>query len=274
MRPATPSRVRRQPEASRAAILKAARTEFASAGVEGARTEEIARAAGVNKALLYYYFRGKEALYGAVLDEAYSGLARSIIAAMDAESDPARRILAYAGAHFDYVARSPFLPKLVSREMMREPEAASGPASDVKAPGTGRRGVLRAEAGEHSNAEPKSKRMVSTAVFSASPHMSRIAEQFLKPLQIRLAQTLAEGIREGAFRPVDPQEFIPTMVGAIVFYFISLPVSSRFTAGDPLSPERLAKRRAAVLDFISAALFRSKASRAQAGRKARKETHL
>ena len=96
--------------------------------------------------------------------------------------------------------------------------------------------------------------------------MSRIAEQFLKPLQMRLAGTLEEGIRSGAFRPVDPQEFIPTMVGAIVFYFISLPVASRFSAGDPLAPERLAKRRAAVLDFISAALFRPEGKEAKAAR--------
>src|ERR1035441_474179 len=55
---------RRQPEASRSAILQAALGEFAQEGIAGARMDAIAAAAGVNKALLYYYFRDKEALYG------------------------------------------------------------------------------------------------------------------------------------------------------------------------------------------------------------------
>ena len=51
---------RRQPEASRNAILQAALAEFAQEGLAGARVDAIAEAAGVNKALLYYYFRDKE----------------------------------------------------------------------------------------------------------------------------------------------------------------------------------------------------------------------
>ena len=63
---------RRRPEASRRAILQAALIEFAQEGIAGARMDAIAAAAGVNKALLYYYFRDKEALYGAVLDDSSS----------------------------------------------------------------------------------------------------------------------------------------------------------------------------------------------------------
>src|SRR5208337_1107158 len=65
---------RGQPEESRASILEAAVAEFAEYGVAGARTDAIARAAHVNKALLYYYFKDKEALYEAVLDHVFSGL--------------------------------------------------------------------------------------------------------------------------------------------------------------------------------------------------------
>ena len=59
---------RRQPDLSRKAILQAALVEFAQEGLAGARVDAIAEAAGVNKALLYYYFHDKESLYGAVLD--------------------------------------------------------------------------------------------------------------------------------------------------------------------------------------------------------------
>ena len=65
---------RGRPEESRAAILQAAVSEFSREGVAGARTDAIARAAGVNKALLYYYFKDKETLYGAVLDQVFGGL--------------------------------------------------------------------------------------------------------------------------------------------------------------------------------------------------------
>ena len=52
---------------TRAAILKAAERIYAECGLAGARTEAIAAAAGVNKALLYYYFESKEDLYRAVV---------------------------------------------------------------------------------------------------------------------------------------------------------------------------------------------------------------
>src|ERR1700756_2467219 len=65
---------RGQPEESRAAILAAAAYEFAEHGIAGARTDTIAHEARVNKALLYYYFKDKETLYGAVLDDPFSGL--------------------------------------------------------------------------------------------------------------------------------------------------------------------------------------------------------
>src|SRR6202049_2623159 len=85
-----------RPEESRPAILQAAVREFANEGVSGARTDAIARAAKVNKALLYYYFTDKEALYGAVLDQVFGGLTQSIHEALSRDLPPSQRILAYA----------------------------------------------------------------------------------------------------------------------------------------------------------------------------------
>ena len=53
---------------TRARILDAAIREFSANGLAGARTEQIAEAAGVNKALLYYYFQARRALYAAALE--------------------------------------------------------------------------------------------------------------------------------------------------------------------------------------------------------------
>src|SRR6202044_4046567 len=86
---------RGQPEESRAAILAAAAQEFAEHGIAGARTDAIAREARVNKALIYYYFKDKETLYGAVLDEAFSGLKTAVFRVLDGDLAPREKILAY-----------------------------------------------------------------------------------------------------------------------------------------------------------------------------------
>ena len=116
---------RGQPEESRAAILQAAAKEFAENGIAGARTDAIAREAGVNKALLYYYFEDKEKLYGAVLDEAFSGMKANVFRVLDSDLPPREKIMAYVGAYFDFIASSQIYPKLMQREMMRAREGNS-----------------------------------------------------------------------------------------------------------------------------------------------------
>jgi TetR/AcrR family transcriptional regulator len=110
---------RGEPEKTRASILKAAVHEFASEGVAGARTDEIARAAGVNKALLYYYFKDKEALYGAVVDSIFQGMRDRLVTVLDSDLPPREKVMKYVGTHFDYVASSPHFPRVVQQEMMR-----------------------------------------------------------------------------------------------------------------------------------------------------------
>jgi TetR/AcrR family transcriptional regulator len=210
-RPARPG-PRGDSEQTRAAILKAALEEFAQEGLAGARIDHIARTARVNKALLYYYFHDKEALYGAALDQVFSELSAKLIPVLEQPLDPRQKMLAYAGAHFDFIAASPIYPRLVQREMMR----------------AGRAG---------------------------SPHIQRLAERYLRPIQLRLLELFREGAAAGAFRPVDPNHFIVSVVAMNVFYFSSLPMLRLLTGGDPLDPERVAARRAAVLDFVAAALF-------------------
>src|SRR5438105_4821903 len=95
---------RGQPEITRGAILDAALGEFAAKGLAGARTDAIARSAGVNKALLYYYFDDKEKLYGAVLDHVFQELSTTLCAALEQPLPPREKILRYAATHFDFMA--------------------------------------------------------------------------------------------------------------------------------------------------------------------------
>ena len=70
--------------------------EFAELGVDGARTDSIARSAGVNKALLYYCFRNKESLYGAVLDDVFSARFQGLKRILDSELAPGEKMIEYA----------------------------------------------------------------------------------------------------------------------------------------------------------------------------------
>jgi len=67
-------KVTRNPEGSRVKILDAARVEFVSHGLNGARVDRIAERSGVNKNLIYHYFGSKDALYLAVLEGIYGDL--------------------------------------------------------------------------------------------------------------------------------------------------------------------------------------------------------
>jgi hypothetical protein len=94
-----------------------------------------------------------------------------------------------------------------------------------------------------------------SAARSLTPAASRIMERHGKPLYNRLEKLIEEGMSAGDFRKVDPVQTVTSIIGTIVFYFISMPAQQFMHAGDPASPERIAARRAAVLDFICAAIF-------------------
>ena len=124
-------RSQRDADATRAAILAAALDEFAVEGAAGARTDQIARAARVNKAMLYYYFKDKDALHKAALDHIFTGLRARIMAAIHQNLSSRERLLAYVRAHFDYIAESPNYPRLVQWEMMRAGRSGGDHLGDI-----------------------------------------------------------------------------------------------------------------------------------------------
>jgi TetR/AcrR family transcriptional regulator len=110
----------RNAEASRAKILDAARVEFVTHGLAGARVDRIAERSQVNKNLIYHYFASKEALYLEVLEAIYGGLRAS-------QSDDALRAMPPAdgmrrlvGATFDHLVATPDLIRLMSIENIHD----------------------------------------------------------------------------------------------------------------------------------------------------------
>lgn len=87
-----PERSRRNPEATRAAILAAARIEFAAKGLNGARVNEIAKRARANKQLVYYYFGSKDDLYRAALEATYAEI-RALERELDLSALPPREAM-------------------------------------------------------------------------------------------------------------------------------------------------------------------------------------
>ena len=85
--------VRRNPDASRERILSAATEAFAAQGLDGARVDEIAVRAGINKRMLYHYFGNKDDLFAAVLDQLYETICAES-AALDITTGSARAGLA------------------------------------------------------------------------------------------------------------------------------------------------------------------------------------
>jgi TetR/AcrR family transcriptional regulator len=111
---------------TRSRILQAAIREFSDHGLAGARTGAIAASAGVNKALLYYYFRDKESLYTASLEEVAGKVASAALAVLDLDCSPGERLLRFALQHFDRVVTQRGFQALMQQEMIRFREGESG----------------------------------------------------------------------------------------------------------------------------------------------------
>src|SRR6202790_498054 len=99
-------------------IVATAEQIFAEQGLAGARMDDIARVAKVNKALLYYYFRSKEELFRFVLETLLSQLREGVGSRSASNLAPSRRLAGVVDNFFDFVQRHPNYPRLVQRVMM------------------------------------------------------------------------------------------------------------------------------------------------------------
>ena len=197
---------------TRTTILNAALDVFSREGAAGARTEEIARVAGVNKALLYYYFKDKDALLGSVIEHSMAQAFPRLIAAIDAAKTPREQLLAYINQHFDRIAAKPHISRLIQYEILRAAEGGAG-------------------------------------------HMPLIAERYNRPLLHRIQTVIEDGIRSGDFVEINTRHAALSIISTVIFYFMTAPVIKLVTGFDPYAPARLAERKAAVIDFVSHALF-------------------
>lgn len=121
MRPATTApreRERRDPLATRQALLRAGAELFSERGFDGVPIEDIGERAGVNKALISYHFRGKRGLYVAVLESSFAEMAARLEACEAAAPSAREALRGFLHTVAEFRRERPGFPTLFVREVL------------------------------------------------------------------------------------------------------------------------------------------------------------
>lgn len=141
-------------------ILRAARSVFLRRGTSGARMQDIAEEAGVNQALLHYYFKSKEGLAEAVFRETAGHLVPALIQLLGSDATIEQKVERFVHLYIDTIRESPFIPGYIVAELHFHPERVTALASEMGDvhPAEIMRGYLR-RLGKQIDAEAAAGRM-------------------------------------------------------------------------------------------------------------------
>ncbi len=103
-------------------ILNAAKEIFERKGMAAARMQEIADEAGINKAMLHYYYRSKQLLFEAVFKSAFSMLAPQLNEIINADTSIFEKIRNFSSNYISFVIKHPYLPNFIIQELNRNPD--------------------------------------------------------------------------------------------------------------------------------------------------------
>ncbi|WP_396600370.1 TetR/AcrR family transcriptional regulator [Algibacter sp. R77976] len=103
-------------------ILNAAKNVFQSKGMNGARMQEIADKAGINKAMLHYYYRSKQLLFEAVFKHAFTLLAPQLNTILNDDSSIEEKIKNFTSNYITFIVKHPYLPNFIIQELNRNPD--------------------------------------------------------------------------------------------------------------------------------------------------------
>jgi len=188
-------------------ILDAARIVFVRRGTAGARMQEIAEEAGVNQALLHYYFRSKERLAATIFREAAGRLLPAVIGVFNSDATFEHKVEQFVHMYIDTVRKSPFLPAYVMSELHHHPER------------------------------------VEAMLESAGVDHITMAAMLRKGIGAQLEAQAAKGL----MRPIAPEQFILNLMGLVVMPFIGKPALRILFGFDDKAFARLLDERRAEL---------------------------
>ena len=103
-------------------ILEAAQKIFQAKGMDGARMQEIADKASINKAMLHYYYRSKQLLFEAVFKKSFALLAPQLNAILNDDSSLEDKIKNFTHNYISFIIKHPYLPNFIIQELNRNPE--------------------------------------------------------------------------------------------------------------------------------------------------------
>jgi len=103
-------------------ILLAAQEVFIQKGMDGARMQEIADRADINKALLHYYFRTKQKLFESIFKKVFSKIFPNLMELVHSDQPFEEKLGSFLEKYIDLLQRNPFLPTFILKEMNRDPE--------------------------------------------------------------------------------------------------------------------------------------------------------
>ena len=103
-------------------ILNAAENVFQKKGMDGARMQEIADEAGINKAMLHYYYRSKQLLFEAVFTNAFSLLAPQLNKILNDDSSIEEKVKNFTNNYITFISKHPYLPNFIIQELNRNPK--------------------------------------------------------------------------------------------------------------------------------------------------------
>lgn len=103
-------------------ILLAARKVFVRKGFDGARMQEIADEAGINKALLHYYFRSKDKLFEAIFQSAFRQIFTNVREMIESDKPVVEKLTFFIDKYIDVLSANPDLPAFVAHEINRNPD--------------------------------------------------------------------------------------------------------------------------------------------------------
>ena len=103
-------------------IYEAARDIFHERGFDGARMQEIANRAGINKALLHYYYRSKDLLFEKVYQAAAKKLFPNIMVSLRSDDPLPKKVRLFVSGYIDTLRDNPYMPGFILHELNRNPD--------------------------------------------------------------------------------------------------------------------------------------------------------
>ena len=114
--------IKKKDNSTEDAILQVARKVFTQKGLSGARMQDIADEAGVNKALLHYYFQSKEKLFALIFDQEFEKFFSSLAVIISSDLGLFEKIKQIVGLDIERLVQFPDMPLFVINEVSRNPD--------------------------------------------------------------------------------------------------------------------------------------------------------